>query len=112
MYGHSAYRGRVLSFFLVALGVSYPVGSLVQGPVANRIGVGWTTAGAALLLGAIVLTAVALAAASPGGYHRGRRQPQLAPELGRPPRSLPRSPADRRDTAARADHDTGQRVAR
>ena len=27
-----AYRGRVLSFFLVALGVAYPVGSLVQGP--------------------------------------------------------------------------------
>ena len=45
-----AYRGRILSFYLVALGVAYPVGSLVQGPVIDRIGVGPTTAGAALLL--------------------------------------------------------------
>jgi MFS family permease len=45
-----AYRGRVLSFFLVALGVAYPVGSLVQGPVIDRIGIGATTAGTALLL--------------------------------------------------------------
>jgi MFS family permease len=45
-----AYRGRILSFFLVALGVAYPLGSLVQGPVIDRIGVGPTTAGTALLL--------------------------------------------------------------
>ena len=45
-----AYRGRILSFFLVALGVAYPVGSLVQGPVIDRIGVGPTTAATALLL--------------------------------------------------------------
>ncbi len=45
-----AYRGRILSFFLVALGVAYPVGSLVQGPVIDRIGIGPTTAGTALLL--------------------------------------------------------------
>ena len=45
-----AYRGRILSFFLVALGVAYPVGSLVQGPVIDRVGVGPTTAGTALLL--------------------------------------------------------------
>jgi predicted MFS family arabinose efflux permease len=45
-----AYRGRVLSFFLVALGVAYPLGSLVQGPVIDRIGLGWTTAGTSVLL--------------------------------------------------------------
>jgi MFS family permease len=54
------YRGRVLSFFLVALGVAYPVGSLIQGPVIDWIGLGWTTAGTALLL-AVVMAAVALA---------------------------------------------------
>jgi len=54
-----AYRGRVLSFFLVALGVAYPVGSLVQGPVIDRIGLGWTTAGTAALL-ALIMAAVAL----------------------------------------------------
>jgi MFS family permease len=49
------YRGRVNSFFLVALGVSYPVGALLQGPVADKIGVGWTTALSGLVLGAILL---------------------------------------------------------
>jgi predicted MFS family arabinose efflux permease len=49
-----AYRGRVLSFFLVALGVAYPLGSLAQGPVIDWIGLGWTTAGTALLLSLIM----------------------------------------------------------
>jgi hypothetical protein len=48
----------VLSFYLVALGVAYPVGSLVQGPVIDRIGIGWTTAASAVLL-ALVMAAVA-----------------------------------------------------
>jgi MFS family permease len=43
-------RGRVLSLYLVALGVSYPIGSLVQGPLADSVGLAWTTAGAAALL--------------------------------------------------------------
>jgi MFS family permease len=46
----AAYRGRVISFFQVALGVSYPVGALLQGPLADAIGVGWTTAGSAAVL--------------------------------------------------------------
>jgi len=49
------YRGRVLSFYLVALGVSYPVGSLVQGPIADEIGLAWTTIGAAGLLAITLL---------------------------------------------------------
>jgi MFS family permease len=54
-----AYRGRVLSFFLVALGVAYPVGSLAQGPVIDRAGIAATTAGAAcLLLAIMVVTAL------------------------------------------------------
>ncbi len=51
-------RGRVLSFFLVALGVAYPLGSLAQGPVIDKIGIGWTTGGSALAL-ALVMAAVA-----------------------------------------------------
>jgi MFS family permease len=43
-------RGRVLSLYLVALGVSYPIGSLVQGPLADSIGLAWTTAGTGILL--------------------------------------------------------------
>ena len=40
----------MLSFYLVALGVAYPIGSLIQGPVVDRIGIGWTTTATALLL--------------------------------------------------------------
>jgi predicted MFS family arabinose efflux permease len=50
-------RGRVLSLYLVALGVSYPIGSLVQGPLADSVGLAWTTAGAAALL-AIALAGI------------------------------------------------------
>ncbi len=60
----SAYRGRVLSFYLVALGVAYPVGSLIQGPIVDRIGIGWTTTGTALLLWLVLgLAAATLPAA-------------------------------------------------
>jgi MFS family permease len=53
-------RGRVLSLYLVALGVSYPIGSLVQGPLADSLGLAWTTAGAAAVLAiALVVTRVA-----------------------------------------------------
>jgi MFS family permease len=50
LFAPAAYRGRVLSFFLVALGVAYPLGALAQGPVADRLGIGWTTVGSALVL--------------------------------------------------------------
>jgi MFS family permease len=56
----AAFRGRVLSLYLVALGVAYPVGALIQGPVADRIGIGWTTTATALLL-TLVLGAAAVA---------------------------------------------------
>jgi MFS family permease len=55
LHAPAAYRGRVLSFFLVALGVAYPIGALAQGPVANHIGVAWTTVTAALALAVIFL---------------------------------------------------------
>jgi MFS family permease len=59
LYAPQAYRGRVLGFFLVALGVSYPIGSLVQGPIADSIGIGWTTASSALVL-AVTLISVTI----------------------------------------------------
>jgi MFS family permease len=63
LFAPQAYRGRVLSFFQVALGVSYPLGALVQGPVADAIGIGWTTACSALVL---ALTLAAVAVLKPG----------------------------------------------
>jgi MFS family permease len=53
-----AYRGRILGFYLVALGVGYPIGSLVQGPIIDQIGVGWTTAGSAAVLLAVMAAIV------------------------------------------------------
>lgn len=48
-------RGRVLSVNMVVLGVLYPIGSLVQGRLADAIGLRVTTALAGLLMAATVL---------------------------------------------------------
>ncbi len=55
LHAPQAYRGRILSLFMVALGVAYPLGSLAQGPLADRLGVAWVTAGSALVLAASLL---------------------------------------------------------
>ena len=54
------YRGRILSIYLVALGVVYPIGSLIQGPLADRFGLAATTSvfAAALLVIFAVLAVV------------------------------------------------------
>ena len=47
----AAYRGRVVSLFLVGLGTLYPLGALWQGVVGDALGLRWaTTLGAAALL--------------------------------------------------------------
>ena len=58
-----AYRGRVLSLYMVALGVVYPIGALLQGAVADAVGLPATTAGFAL---ALVVVVMALAVLRPG----------------------------------------------
>lgn len=50
----AALRARVLSFYFLALGVLYPVGATLQGPLADRLGLGWVTAGSGLVLLAVV----------------------------------------------------------
>jgi MFS family permease len=57
LHAPEAYRGRVLSLFMVALGVAYPLGSLVQGPLADHAGVAWVTIGSALVLALVCLLA-------------------------------------------------------
>jgi MFS family permease len=57
-----AYRGRVLSLYMVALGVVYPIGALLQGAVADAVGLPATTAGFAL---ALVVVVVALLVVRP-----------------------------------------------
>ncbi len=49
----SELRGRVMSAIMVLLGTLYPIGSVVQGAVADEIGLRVTTVGAAALLAGI-----------------------------------------------------------
>lgn len=49
-------RARVLSLYFLALGTLYPIGSTIQGPIADRVGIGQVTAAAAVaLLGFVAL---------------------------------------------------------
>ncbi len=94
LFAPQAYRGRVLSFFLVALGVSYPIGTLIQGRVADTIGIGWTTAASALALSLVM----ALVAVFRPGFRRAL--------IGREPPPAPAEPiaaADLPDMARPAD---------
>ena len=45
-------RGRVLSALMVLLGLLYPIGSVVQGTLADEVGLRATTVGASILLAA------------------------------------------------------------
>jgi MFS family permease len=45
-------RGRVLAVNFLVLGLLFPVGTLIQGQVADAIGLRWTTAGSGMLLAA------------------------------------------------------------
>ncbi|MGO8957663.1 MAG: MFS transporter [Streptosporangiaceae bacterium] len=84
LFAPQEYRGRVLSFFLVALGVSYPIGALIQGRVADTLGIGWTTAGSALALSLVM----GLAAVFRPAFRRalvGREPPPAPAGLAPPP---------------------------
>ncbi len=51
----AALRGRVVSVLMMLIGALYPIGSVVQGAIADEIGLRATTAGAAILLGLLLL---------------------------------------------------------
>jgi MFS family permease len=55
----AAMRARVLSLYMVALGTIYPLGAVLQGSIADRLGLRTVTAGCALVfLAVVVLTGV------------------------------------------------------
>ena len=62
-----ALRARILSLYMVALGVIYPIGAIVQGFVGDRLGLRVVTAGTALIflavVGLVALTRPGIAAA-------------------------------------------------
>jgi predicted MFS family arabinose efflux permease len=43
-------RGRVLAVNFLVLGIMFPVGTLIQGQIADAVGLRWTTAGSGLVL--------------------------------------------------------------
>jgi MFS family permease len=53
-------RGRVMSVLMVLLGTLYPLGSVVQGTIADRVGLRATTAGAGVVMAATLLLVRAL----------------------------------------------------
>jgi predicted MFS family arabinose efflux permease len=53
----AALRGRVMSVLMVLLGSLYPIGSIVQGAIADRIGLRATTVAAAVLMAAVLVVA-------------------------------------------------------
>ena len=53
----TALRGRILSLYMVALGVVYPIGSVIQGALGDRIGLRTVTAGGAALFVVVMLAA-------------------------------------------------------
>lgn len=71
-------RGRVLAVHTVVLGSFYPVGAMIQGEVADAIGLPRTTVGAAALLATVLLITRAV-------------RPGLARALDEPP-ALPSAP--------------------
>jgi MFS family permease len=47
-------RARVLSFYFLALGTLYPIGAAIQGPIADRVGLGEVTVASGVALVAVV----------------------------------------------------------
>jgi MFS family permease len=56
----TAFRARILSLYMVALGVVYPVGAVIQGALGDRMGLRAVTAGTALLFLAVVAVVAAV----------------------------------------------------
>lgn len=54
LHAPDAFRGRMLGIYMMALGVLYPIGALVQGAVANAVGIRGVTVGGSLILLAVL----------------------------------------------------------
>jgi predicted MFS family arabinose efflux permease len=76
----AAFRGRVLSIYMMALGIVYPLGAVLQGLVADRVGVRGVTVASAVLLAAIL---AGMAVVRPGLFaDLGDPAPAAVPPVG------------------------------
>lgn len=74
----AAFRGRVVSLFLVALGTIYPLGALWQGVVGDALGLRWaTTIGA----GGLLVVMAGLAVLRPGALQALDAEPPPGEEV-------------------------------
>jgi MFS family permease len=83
----SALRGRMLGIYMMALGILYPVGALIQGWLGGWLGLRLVTAGGAILLLALVGAGLAagvfparLDGPTPAAGPTGGPIPDVAPE--------------------------------
>lgn len=76
----AAARGRVLSIYMMALGIVYPIGAVIQGTVADTVGVRGVTIGGALAL-LSVLTLVAVVRPSVFSSLDSQEHPVTAPSI-------------------------------
>ncbi len=81
------YRGRVLSLFFATLSIVFPIGALVQGAVAEQVGLRFTTVAGGLGLAAIVVSVRVLRPAllealdDPAGTQERRDDPPAEPPV-------------------------------
>lgn len=59
LYAPPALRGRMLGIYMMALGILYPLGALVQGDIADLVGIRTVTVAGGLVLAALVATVFA-----------------------------------------------------
>ena len=93
-------RGRVLAVNFMVLGILFPIGTLIQGQIADAIGLRWTTAGSGVVLGVGHAGAGSVAASGGGSRNvvtRGLHDSGRDPGDARSARRLHRT----RDQAAR-----------
>ena len=74
-------RGRVMSLLMMILGALYPLGSVVQGAVADRVGLRVTTAAAGVLLAGALLSARLLRPGIARALDEPVAQPQPEPVM-------------------------------
>ena len=78
-------RARILSLYMVALGVVYPLGAVLQGFLGDRIGLRTVTAGTAALFLALVLVVLARRPALAAGFDDpvapGEADPAASPSV-------------------------------
>jgi MFS family permease len=75
-----AMRGRVLAVHFMVLGIMFPVGALIQGQIADVIGLRWTTAGSGVVL------AIGLAVMAPWQRRAAASVPVVLPAVSDPAR--------------------------